>query len=223
MFNIRVFCISSSQSQLWKMKLPAQILEKWTEGASLPATLKKRLRTLPYGACLSPQLFICEEAAMWSFWDYQSSHRRLLQWPSYFHSNGAAPGTPALGSHSWTRCSNRSSLQETPFQASHHHFQLFYKTFRQGDRVMSQVCNYLKEAWEKGVGPANEHTSSWVTVQISRKNREARANSLVGGWEIFMKNTKSSARICVPRKEPCGPHSQSPEGISLVSPEGISL
>lgn len=129
------------------MKLPAWILEKWTEEASPPATLNKRLRILPYGACLSPKLLSWEEAAKWSFWDYQSSHRGLLHksMARLLSQQWTAPTCPALGRHTWTHCVNRSSVQETPFQSSHHHFHLFYETFS------SQGGGSIQTRWQSDV------------------------------------------------------------------------
>lgn len=163
MFNLRVFCISSSQSHLWKRKLPARILEKWTEEASPPATLKKRLRTLPYGACLSPKLFSCGEAAMWSFWDYQSSHRRLLhksmaellsqQWSSPRHPSIGKPLLDPLFQQILPYRRHLPRLLTTIFIFSTKPSEVREEEiYRQDDRVMSQGCKYLKEAWEKGGG-----------------------------------------------------------------------
>lgn len=100
---------------------------------------------------------------------------------------------------------------------------LFQQVLPTGDTFLdfsppfSSFLQNLQKSGEEGENIQTRRQSdvpglqlSEVTLQISSKNRESRANSLAGGWEIIMKNTKSSARICVPRKEPCGPHSQSP-------------
>lgn len=94
------------------MKLPAWILEKWTEAASPPPPWKRGLDLChmvpvchPSSSAVGRQPWEVSGTTRVAIGDYHTSQR-----PGCFPSNGAVPVTPALGRHTWTRCANGSSL-----------------------------------------------------------------------------------------------------------------
>lgn len=98
------------------MNLPALIPGM----SSCSATLGEKLRTLPYGACLSPKLLSCGGGShAFLGLSARSKCAPHVYWPSCLSSNGAAIPTPhkPQGLHTCTK-GPPSSSQKVPSQAS---------------------------------------------------------------------------------------------------------